>query len=71
MKSDLDVLYYRIAEDSSRPLLQKEDPRLILDNLLKKREENYQKAHYIIDTSELDEDEIVAKILGNINETSP
>ena len=34
------------------------------------REENYQKAHYIIDTSELTEDDIVTKILGCIDETS-
>jgi len=70
LKSDLDVLYYRIAEDSSRPLLQKENPKQVLENLLKKREENYLKAHYIIDTSALDENEIVKKILGSIDETS-
>ena len=70
LKSDLDVLYYRIADDSSRPLLQKENPKLVLENLLKKREENYQKAHYIIDTSELTEDDIVTQILGCIDETS-
>ena len=70
LKSDLDVLYYRIADDSSRPLLQKGNPKLVLENLLKKREENYQKAHYIIDTSELTEDDIVTKILGCIDETT-
>ena len=70
LKSDLDVLYYRISEDSSRPLLQKENPKLVLENLLKKREENYQKAHYIVDTSELNEEEIINKILRCINEAS-
>ena len=43
---------------------------MVLENLLKKREENYQKAHYIIDISELTEDDIVTKILGCIDETS-
>ena len=39
-------------------------------HLLNKREENYQKAHITIDTSELDENEIIELILGSINETN-
>ena len=70
LKSDLDVLYYRISKDSSRPLLNNENPRQILENLLKKREENFSKAHFIIDTSELYEEEIVNEILGRMNETN-
>ncbi len=70
LKSDLDVLYYRISGDSTRPLLQTENPRLALENLLKKREENFLKAHKIIDTSLLRIDEIIKIILGSINETS-
>ena len=70
LKSDLDVLYYRISEDSSRPLLQNENPKLVLEKLLQKREENYKKAHYTIDTSFLAEDEIIDFILGSIDETS-
>ena len=34
LKSDLDILYCRISEDSTRPLLQQENPRKILENLL-------------------------------------
>jgi len=67
LKSDLDILYCRISEDSTRPLLQKENPRKILENLLAKREENYQKAHYTIDTSSLDENEIIRFILNETN----
>lgn len=67
LKSDLDILYCRISEDSTRPLLQKENPRKILENLLAKREENYQKAHHIIDTSSLDENEIIRFILNETN----
>ena len=70
LKSDLDVLYYRISEDSSRPLLKNENPRVILETLLKKREENYQKAHFVVDTSNLSEEEIVEFILGSIDETN-
>ena len=68
LKSDLDVLYYRISEDVTRPLLQSENPRVVLENLLKKREENFLRAHHVIDTDNLDEEEIVDIILGSINE---
>ncbi len=67
LKSDLDILYCRISEDSTRPLLQKENPKQILENLLKKREENYKKAHFTIDTSSLSEDEIIGFILNETN----
>lgn len=70
LKSDLDVLYYRISKDSTRPLLNNENPREVLNNLLKKREENFLKAHFTIDTSNLNEEEIVEKILGSINEAN-
>ncbi len=67
LKSDLDVLYYRISKDATRPLLQRENPKKILENLLAKREENYQKAHYIIDTALMKEDEIIRFILNETN----
>ena len=70
LKSDLDILYYRVSKDSSRPLLRTENPKEALANLLKKREENYQKAHCIVDTSNLNEKEIVKFILGSMDETS-
>ena len=70
LKSDLDVLYYRISEDNTRPLLENENPKKVLEKLLQKREENYLKAHCIIDTSSLSEEDIVKTILGSINETN-
>jgi len=70
LKSDLDILYYRILEDSTRPLFCDENPRAVLEKLLKKREENYLKAHKVINTSDLDEEKIVESILGSIDETN-
>lgn len=70
LKSDLDVLYYRVSNDSTRPLLNNENPRQVLENLLKKREENFLKAHYTIDTSSIDEQEVTEFILGCMNETN-
>ena len=70
LKSDLDVLYYRLSKDSTRPLLQNENPRQILENMYKKRAENYQKAHYTIETDTLTEDEIVRFIINETNAQS-
>ena len=67
LKTNPDILYDRLKEDSARPLLQKENPREILENMLKKREENYKKAHYTIDTDLLSEDEIIRFILDETN----
>ena len=70
LKSDLDVLYYRISGDVTRPLLQNENPKKALEDLLKKREENYLKAHITIDTDNLSNEEIINVILGSIDETN-
>jgi shikimate kinase len=70
LKSDLDVLYYRISQDCSRPLFQNDNPRKVLETMLKKREENFLKAHFTINTSELDIENIIQFILGSIDETS-
>lgn len=70
LKSDLDVLYYRISSDTSRPLLQSDNPKVTLENLLKKREANYLKAHYVIDTTDKSENEILDLILGSFNEAN-
>lgn len=67
LKSELDILYYRISNDKTRPLLQSENPKKVLENLLLKREENYKKAHYTIDTSKMSEDEIVGFITNAAN----
>ena len=48
-----------------------ENPKEILEKLLKKREENFLKAHYVINTSDLDENQVIEKILGSINEANP
>lgn len=68
LKSNLDVLYYRISKDNKRPLLNCENPKEALQKLLIKREENYKKAHYTLDTDELSENEIINFILGSIDE---
>ena len=70
LKSDLDILYYRISNDSTRPLLQNENPKQVLEKLLLKREDNYKKAHFTIDTAKMSKDEIVRFIINETNTKS-
>ena len=70
LKSSLDVLYYRISQDLSRPLLQQQNPKEILEKLLKSREENYLKANFIIDTDNKSQEQIAEIILESINESN-
>lgn len=70
LKTNLDVLYYRLSNDKIRPLLQNGNVQDTLKNMLKKREANYLKAHVTIDTDELGENEIIETILGSIDEAS-
>ena len=68
LKSDIDVLYNRTSKENIRPLLQTENPAEALKNLLIKRQANYEKAHYIIDTGKMSEEDIINTILGSVNE---
>ena len=70
LKSDLDILYCRASNDNKRPLLQTQNPKEVLEKMLAKREENYNRAHYIIDTSNASTEQITDYILGCINETN-
>ena len=70
LKSDLDVLYLRISEDTKRPLLQKENPKKILEDMLAKRDENYRKAHFTVDTSKLSVEEVIRFIINEANSKS-
>ena len=70
LKTDIDTLYYRLNEDNTRPLLNNSNPKETLLKLLKNREDNYNKANYVIDVSSLDIHDITIKILEIMNETT-
>lgn len=63
LKSSVERLFSRIKNDKNRPLLQCENPRGKLEELLKLREPNYLKADYIIETGNKNIDKIVEEIL--------
>lgn len=66
LKTSPEVLFERIKTDTSRPLLQNENPLKTLRELLKKREPQYQKADIIVITDDKTINEIVNEILKNV-----
>lgn len=67
--ADYQTLYDRIKTEGNRPLLECENPLEVFKNLLDKRDENYRKADYIIDTSSLTAELAAKEILRRVNET--
>ena len=63
------VLYDRIKTQGNRPLLNCENPKEVFDELLDKRDKNYRKADYTIDTSSLTPELVAKEILRSLNET--
>ena len=50
LQSDVDAIYERIKQSKTRPLLNNDDPKAILSDLLAKREATYAKADITIQT---------------------
>lgn len=51
LRADLDTLWERVKANESRPLLQRENPKQILADLLAERESLYAQAHVTVDVS--------------------
>lgn len=68
LKSSVERLYSRIKDDKNRPLLQCENPKDKLEELLKLREPNYLKAEFIVETDNKTIDEITQEIIELIME---
>ena len=68
LKAAPDILFERIKNDNSRPLLKTSNPLETLENLLKKRETNYSMADFIIDTNNKTIDGIISLIIEEYNE---
>jgi shikimate kinase len=67
LEADEETLFRRIARRSTRPLLQTENPRATLVELLRKREPLYRQAADIrLDTSRLTHDEVAEAILKSM-----
>jgi shikimate kinase len=63
-----EVIYERVKRRNNRPLLKKGDTYENIVTLLKEREELYQCADFTVDTSNMDFEEIINKILNFLSE---
>lgn len=62
-----EVIYERTKHDESRPLLNVNDPKTKIKELLEKRESLYSKADYTIDTSDLTIEEVIERVINIIS----
>lgn len=66
LRADLDLLVFRTAGRTTRPLLMQGDPRAILGDLMEKRYPVYAQAHVVVDTrnepSEITTERVLAAI---------
>ncbi len=67
--ADSQTLYDRIKTEGNRPLLKCENPYEKFTEILNKRDIDYRKADYIIDTSSLNPELTAKEILRRVNET--
>ena len=64
LHAPVDEIYERIKDEKQRPLLNNQNPKMILKNILKKREKNYLKADFQINTAKRQVYTILDDILG-------
>ncbi len=65
LKTDEETLFNRIKNEDNRPLLKTENPFETLKKLLQKREKNYLKADFVIQTDNKTVDIILDEIIKN------
>jgi shikimate kinase len=64
LSAEMDVLLARAGDATKRPLLQGNNRRERIEDLLRQRAARYAQAHVTIDTSNLTVDQVVKKIMG-------
>jgi len=67
LRADLDLLVFRTAGRTTRPLLLSGDPRTILGNLMKKRYPLYAEAPVVVDTRNEPSENTLARVLAAID----
>lgn len=66
LKASARELYQRVKNDSSRPLLQTEDPKAEVARILSEREQYYEDAIITIDTEDLSSNEVVDVLIDEL-----
>ncbi|MCM8774268.1 MAG: shikimate kinase [Candidatus Omnitrophica bacterium] len=67
LSADSETIYERTAKDKNRPLLNVDNPKKRIEELLKIREPFYRKSHIFIDTTNISPEEVVDKIVKVLN----
>lgn len=68
LRAGISQLHQRTAKDRNRPLLQTDDPRERIEQLMKERDPLYREtAHVIVDTSRRNPRSVIADILERVN----
>ena len=67
LKADLDLLVFRTAGRTTRPLLMQGDPRVILGELMEKRYPLYAEAHITVETRDEPSEITTARVLVAID----
>lgn len=66
LRAPVDILFARVKRKGNRPLLQTENPRQTLENILKTREPTYALADIIIDSEDAPHAETVEKLMTEL-----
>ena len=69
LKAELDVLWERVRRRSHRPLLQTENPRETLRNLMEQRYPIYAEANLVVNSRDVAKDVIVGEVIDAILQT--
>ena len=64
LRADLDVLLARVSRRSNRPLLQQDDPRAVLAQLIEQRYPVYAEADLVIDSGEGPAEQTVTRVIA-------
>lgn len=67
LAASAEAIYERTKKYSHRPLLNVDNPLAKIDELIRKRNEYYKKAHHTIDTTKISPDEVADKIIDLLN----
>lgn len=66
LKTPAHVIWDRVKDSESRPLLQVEDPHGTIERLLEERIPAYESAGIIVDTENLSPEEVASEIIGKL-----
>ena len=64
LSAEPETIYQRVKNDDKRPLLKVKDPILQIKNILRERRNTYQKADLVIETDDLQLNDIASRIIN-------